>query len=248
MEVHHHPHVGKKNLKEYILEGLMIFLAVTMGFIAENIRENIVKHEKEEALIESFILNLKADTAALNVHISRNLQKNIIFDSLLNLADKDLKNEGHLYNFYNYYIKGASMSLFIPSDAALTQIKTDGGLSIISKKGVIDSILNYDKQNKVIERHNGVYTDESENLWKVAYKTMEIKILKDTSYVDFFNGRIMKNKIPPSIINDPKELKIFFGTLTRVLLLTQVNRNHMKTHKEEAERLLHFLKETYHLE
>ncbi len=36
MEVHHHPHVEKKAFKEYFLEFLMIFLAVTMGFFAEN--------------------------------------------------------------------------------------------------------------------------------------------------------------------------------------------------------------------
>src|SRR3954452_22127443 len=49
MEVHHHPHVEKKNFKEYLLEGLMIFLAVTMGFFAENIREHFadVRIEKE---------------------------------------------------------------------------------------------------------------------------------------------------------------------------------------------------------
>jgi hypothetical protein len=39
MEVHHHPHVEKKNFKEYFLEFLMIFLAVTMAFIGENMRE-----------------------------------------------------------------------------------------------------------------------------------------------------------------------------------------------------------------
>src|SRR5437762_1603799 len=47
MEVHHHPHVEKKNFKEYLLEGLMIFLAVTMGFFAESLRENVSNHEKE---------------------------------------------------------------------------------------------------------------------------------------------------------------------------------------------------------
>jgi len=31
MEVHHHPHVEKKNFKEYFLEFVMIFLDVTMG-------------------------------------------------------------------------------------------------------------------------------------------------------------------------------------------------------------------------
>ena len=46
MEVHHHPHVDsdshrKKGFKEYFLEFLMIFLAVTMGFFAENLRERI---------------------------------------------------------------------------------------------------------------------------------------------------------------------------------------------------------------
>ena len=55
MEVHHHPHVEKKSFKEYLLEGLMIFLAVSMGFIAENIRENITKHEKEQHLMEMLV-------------------------------------------------------------------------------------------------------------------------------------------------------------------------------------------------
>lgn len=32
MEVHHHPHVEKKNFKEYFLEVIMIFLAAATGF------------------------------------------------------------------------------------------------------------------------------------------------------------------------------------------------------------------------
>jgi len=42
MEVHHHPHVEKKSFKEYILEGIMIFIAVSMGFAAESLREHLV--------------------------------------------------------------------------------------------------------------------------------------------------------------------------------------------------------------
>ena len=40
MEVHHHPnlHHRKKHWKEYFFEGLMIFLAVTLGFFAESYR------------------------------------------------------------------------------------------------------------------------------------------------------------------------------------------------------------------
>ena len=43
MEVHHHPQLTHqpKPWKEYLLEGLMIFIAVTLGFFAENLREHI---------------------------------------------------------------------------------------------------------------------------------------------------------------------------------------------------------------
>ena len=54
MEVHHHPHVenlpagqaGKK-FKEYFLEFLMVFLAVTLGFFAEGLREHIADKERK---------------------------------------------------------------------------------------------------------------------------------------------------------------------------------------------------------
>src|ERR1700730_7687270 len=64
MEVHHHPdlHHKKKNLREYFLEFLMIFLAVTMGFIAENIRERVTDRSKEKEYIESLVQDLKTDT------------------------------------------------------------------------------------------------------------------------------------------------------------------------------------------
>lgn len=248
MEVHHHPHVGEKRIKEYLLEGLMIFVAVSMGFIAENIRERITNHEKELILVESIIQNLKTDTATLNACIQKNLQKNYYQDTLLSLATSDLSNNDNKYKFYYYFVKGTYLSLFIPSDAAMTQIKTDGGLSLISKKGVIDSVLNYDKQNKTIERHNSVYTDESEYLWKMSYKLMEVRILKDTNYVNFFHGRTMTKRIPPAIINNKEDLRIFFGSLTRVLLLTEVNRGYMIQHKKDAANLIQFLRNTYHLQ
>src|SRR5436189_3617382 len=43
MEVHHQPHAEKKRFKEYLLEFVMIFLAVTMGFISENLREHFAE-------------------------------------------------------------------------------------------------------------------------------------------------------------------------------------------------------------
>src|SRR5882672_171504 len=68
MEVHHHPDLKheKKPWKEYLLEGLMIFLAVMMGFIAENIREGISEHKRAAEFARSYFEDVKKDTAALN--------------------------------------------------------------------------------------------------------------------------------------------------------------------------------------
>src|SRR5665213_1471729 len=67
MEVHHHPdlHHAPKPWKEYLLEGLMIFLAVTMGFFAESLRERISDGEREKQAIESLVKCLSSDTIQL---------------------------------------------------------------------------------------------------------------------------------------------------------------------------------------
>src|SRR6185503_2536818 len=70
MEVHHHPEVEHKGFKEYLLEGLMIFLAVMMGFIAENIRESISEHNRAKEYAETMVADLSADTTALNEYLT----------------------------------------------------------------------------------------------------------------------------------------------------------------------------------
>ena len=60
MEVHHHTHHPKK-WKEYLTEFLMLFLAVTLGFLAENMREHQIEKERERQYMESFVVDLESD-------------------------------------------------------------------------------------------------------------------------------------------------------------------------------------------
>lgn len=68
MEVHYHPdlHHKPKPWKEYLLEFLMIFLAVTMGFFAESFREHISERRMANDLAFSMIKDLQKDTILLN--------------------------------------------------------------------------------------------------------------------------------------------------------------------------------------
>src|SRR5258706_2369474 len=65
MEVHHHPKVEKKNFKEYLFEGLMIFLAVTLGFFAETIRENISENSRAKELAKSLYEEAYSDSVQI---------------------------------------------------------------------------------------------------------------------------------------------------------------------------------------
>ena len=92
MEVHHHPNVEKKKFKEYFLEFLMIFLAVTLGFFAENIRESMVEKETERTYIESFYKDISNDEQQIPRLIKSQGFQIKCADSLVTLLDSsDIK-------------------------------------------------------------------------------------------------------------------------------------------------------------
>ena len=141
MEVHHHPHVEKKNFKEYFLEFLMIFLAVTLGFFAESLREHLVNNDKEEVYMKSMIQDLKRDTAEATQLIAF---QSVIFkkmDSALTMPVENLKDIDKQDTFYHYFVYFYSwIAGFTPNDNTITQLKNAGGFNVIHKKMVVDSI------------------------------------------------------------------------------------------------------------
>lgn len=81
MEVQKHPHhvTHKKKWGEYLLEFFMLFLAVFLGFVAENIREKNIEKGKEKVYMENVLEDLKADTAIYNNYTKNNL---VLFGSI----------------------------------------------------------------------------------------------------------------------------------------------------------------------
>src|SRR5262249_43853172 len=71
MEVQKHPHhvTHKKKWGEYLLEFSMLFLAVFLGFIAENIREHIVEHQREIKFATRLLSDLRQDSLFFETRI-----------------------------------------------------------------------------------------------------------------------------------------------------------------------------------
>jgi len=150
MEVHHHPHGHghKKKFKEYFLEFLMIFLAVTMGFFAESLREHITENKKEKEYIHGIVSDLTTDTVKLTEVIK-------YYDQIIPMLDSGRKHFSKLQQpgslrtvvFLQYGLGG--FKDFIYTDITLQQIKASGGMLLIKNKAVVDSILHYDAKVKV---------------------------------------------------------------------------------------------------
>jgi len=152
MEVHHHPdlHHKKKKWKEYFLEFLMIFLAVTLGFIAENIRESISEHERAKVFAASMLKDLEADTAQLRPYRVYFDYAASNVDTLMQmLSSHDLKDipTGKLYW---YGLWGGAHRFFVPNDATFQQMKSSGSLRYFDKTIAYD-VANYDRLCRMMQ-------------------------------------------------------------------------------------------------
>jgi hypothetical protein len=146
MEVHHHSHPshGKKTWKVYFWEFLMLFLAVFCGFLAEYQLEHKIERDREKKFIQTFIEDLKIDTAAINANLLfRNNKANQI-DSLIDfLSEQKIKGyESDLYYLGRILVR---TTRFQSNDRTVTQLKYSGSLRLIRNEEAADSIIAYQK-------------------------------------------------------------------------------------------------------
>ena len=156
MEVHHHPDVEKKGLKEYVLEGLMIFLAVTMGFFAENIRENITNREHARQLTSQLVQDLKADTAQLNVAIK--FQEHIVRanDSLFAILQQP-QAKTDLKEIQKLIVASHNLYPFHPSGGASGAIKNELQLKQFAESKILSHIAEYEGTTALAHTVQDIY-------------------------------------------------------------------------------------------
>ncbi|MFC0517603.1 hypothetical protein ACFFGT_25545 [Mucilaginibacter angelicae] len=146
MEVHHHPQLEHKPKpwKEYLLEGFMIFVAVMMGFIAENIRESITNSEHVKELTAQLAQDIKADTTQLNEIYREELKISKANDTLVSLLQQPFKKEeiGHIQKLV---VASHSMWPFHQSAGAINAIKYELHLKQFSSSKIISYISEYEK-------------------------------------------------------------------------------------------------------
>ncbi len=152
MEVHHHSHHPKK-WKEYITEFLMLFLAVTLGFFAENVREHQIEKHREISYLKNVHEDLQLDIKNIENVISQNTVRLQAMDTLFQAINNNTITNEDVY----YYIRNLALrATFESSHVGLDQIKSAGGLRMIKNPEIISGIQEYERALDALEKLENV--------------------------------------------------------------------------------------------
>lgn len=141
MEVHHHSHTARKKWTHYFWEFLMLFLAVSLGFYAENTRETILHKKEVKTQLNSMLSDLQSDISLFDSVTVRNTHSAQMADSLIELLHADITNTTEIY--FAARTVTANIGYYYTNSKSFDQLKAAGLLRYIKNKELLDSIGTY---------------------------------------------------------------------------------------------------------
>jgi hypothetical protein len=249
MEVHHHPDLQHKpkRWKEYFLEFLMIFLAVTMGFFAESLRENLVNNDKEKNYMESMVVDLKKDTSsAERTIVFQNLLMKKI-DSALSIPVEKLKDINAQDTFFHYFVYFYSwITTFRRYDNTITQLKNAGGFSVIRNKTVIDSISSLNILYDNVITNSNFYLGRWQRLDEFAMQMIILPAAPNDIHDSIYRTYPYHKEVFTRY--DLPLLQQLYSFMRFEKSDIEVNRDVEMRYMHEATRLITLIKNEYHLD
>ena len=181
----HHPHLEHRDKpwKEYLLEGLMIFLAVSLGFIAENIREHLSEQNRKKELLEIVSQDFNKDLEQLKYHEDFAKQKLDLSYKLLKYFDGDPKiiNQKEYYHGLNI-IKG--WWYFNPEEKSRNEAESKGYFYTKENSELVNAIMRFN-----FFKNDYKNTEEHE-------ETLIDKFNNQIPYISDFNTFLAQNHYP----------------------------------------------------
>ena len=248
MEVHHHAHTARKKWTHYFWEFLMLFLAVTLGFLVENQREHYIEHQREKQFIRSLFNDIKSDTANIAKIISARSAKERMLDSLsffMN-SSRPIDFVKQIYP-YAIYVGRTLPYRFLPNDGTMQQLKNSGALRLIRNRAVVDSISKYDINVRNILGQYAVEENQIEH-----YRTAASKIFDALIFMQMIDENAVVFRPPPDNTSfqpfTSRELAEWNYRIYGLNGINKANRRDLRLLLNQATALLNILKEEYHLE
>jgi hypothetical protein len=249
MEVHHHPEVEKKGLKEYLLEGLMIFLAVFMGFVAENLRERVADHEREHQYMESMVRDLVLDTAMLSEGFPRKQKRIEAIDSVFMFFEKNSAPKTIPFNVYINIRRATWDRTYSRHTGTINQLKNAGGLRLIRTADVRDSLAVYDQVWDKIEYYKTSYFTNQQKENDMIEEMLNAGDLLKSYRLNSTGTSLYPSLSNSSVIRiNTADLNSYLNFLGRQKIITKQDKDGYKRLEIKAVQLIKLIRKEYGLE
>ena len=218
MEVHKHPHhvTHKKKWGEYLLEFLMLFLEVFLGFIAENIREHAVENDRAKEFMESMVADLKTDSSTL-VNMKSNFRLvSTHIDSLIPLLNTNELLDKNATEIYQHQVDLNRFRKWIYSDRTIDQLKNSGNFRLIRDKAVSSGISKYDGfiRNFIDEMQKNLIQRQANDITEIGNSIFKSSVFREYYKSGQFTYHAVKLPDAPYFLtNDKIVLQRFINKL-----------------------------------
>ncbi|HUS01699.1 MAG TPA: hypothetical protein VMY77_08230 [Chitinophagaceae bacterium] len=245
MEVHHsHGLTHKKKWTEYLLEFFMLFLAVFLGFTAENLREHSIERHREKEYIRSLLQDLKQDSSQFKNKIKYNEKTLKNIDTSIVLLNAPVITDSLSRMLYTSHRSNPYFQTLLYNQRTIAQLKSAGGFRLITNQTVSDSIVYY---NDVIEF----------GAWLRMELLAALKDDRGTGYL-IFNDFFIRNLSDSLILASGQKMPLM--TTDKQVLVAYANKLKMRYdwlksynsiiqgQQARCNRLIALIKNEYHLE
>ena len=247
MEVHHHTQSARKKWSHYFWEFLMLFLAVFCGFLAEYQLEHKIEKDREVQYMQSFVLDLQNDIIDLDKGFPLKDQRQEAIDSVFIFFNANPDVQTVPGSVIRQMRRTTYDVTYRRNSTTMDQLKNAGGLRLIRKRQVRDSIAAYDllwqKANFWLERYmvnQEKVKDYLDNIWD-AKSAMSEYVKQRGSPIEYYYS----DNATTSIRTD--QLNQYLNFLYSQKITTGREKRTYEVIRESARRLVDLIKKEYRL-
>jgi len=252
MEVHAHTHTPRKKWTHYFWEFLMLFLAISFGFYAENLREGILHKKEAKTHMNSLIADLQSDIVLFDSVIDRNMYGAQMADSLIELLHSDITNTPDIY--FAARSVTANLGYYYTNSKSFDQLKSSGLLRYVKPKILLDSIGTYYSSFQWLTNQTELLRLKMDEIHKknvLLFDSYVFQQMMNIGKITFGGSRTLINKpsVKPVLLStDVKDLNTvslnyhYYSATTKFYQRTAINL------RGRATRLIELIKNEYHFE
>jgi hypothetical protein len=225
----------------------MLFLAVSLGFMAENIREHQIEQNREKQYIVSFVADLESDIVNILEGMPRKDARIKAIDTLFQYFNENPNVTSVPAIIVKKMKRAAYDRSYVRNTTTINQLKNSGNLRLIQNRRVVDSIASYDWRWSRVEYYRETYITNQKDIYH-----LEEEILEAKDIIGFYinNDSLTSENSSPITGNiriRREKLNAYLNLLSRQLIVTKLDKENYRKIAVMSRDLINNIKQEYDL-